>query len=143
MWAAHPATGVRALATRADVSIGDEVVMVFPNKVIALGRGRPRRPYDRGMLQRYDERNADLHYWVNGVLRHRNEPGISPFDSVVQGGDAVWEGLRLYDGKIFGLGEHLARLRRSAAALGFVGVPSDDEVLAAVRATLLANAMRD
>ena len=95
------------------------------------------------MLQRYDERNADLRYWVNGVLRHRDEPGLSPFDSVVQGGDAVWEGLRLYDGKIFGLGEHLARLRRSAAALGFVGVPSDDEVLAAVRATLLANAMRD
>ena len=45
------------------------------------------------MLQRYDARNADLRYWVNGTLRHRDEPGISPFDSVVQGGDAVWEGL--------------------------------------------------
>jgi branched-chain amino acid aminotransferase len=95
------------------------------------------------MLQRYDERNADLRYWVNGVLRHRDEPGLSPFDSVVQGGDAVWEGLRLYDGRVFGLVEHLARLRRSAVALGFVGVPSADEVTAAVRATLLANGMRD
>jgi|SRR6266516_5386024 len=143
MWAAHPATGVRALATRADVSIGDEVVMVFPNKVIALGRGRPRRPYDRGMLQRYDERNADLHYWVNGVLRHRNEPGISPFDSVVQGGDAVWEGLRLYQGRIFRLDAHLARLRRSAAAVGFAGVPSDAGIIAAITETLRANGMRD
>jgi branched-chain amino acid aminotransferase len=41
------------------------------------------------MLQRYDERNANLRCWVNGVLLHRDEPGISPFDSVVQGGDAV------------------------------------------------------
>ncbi|WP_213450591.1 aminotransferase class IV [Rhizomonospora bruguierae] len=95
------------------------------------------------MLQRYDERNADLRYWVNGVLRHRDEPGISPFDSAVQGGDAVWEGLRLYDGRIFGLGAHLARLRRSALALGFEAIPSDGEITAAVTETLRANGMRD
>jgi branched-chain amino acid aminotransferase len=95
------------------------------------------------MLQRYDERNAGLRYWVDGVLRHRDEPGISPFDSVVQGGDAVWEGLRLYQGRIFGLEAHLARLRRSAAALGFAAVPGDDEITAAVVATLRANDMWD
>jgi branched-chain amino acid aminotransferase len=95
------------------------------------------------MLQRYDERNDDLRYWVNGMLRHRDEPGISPFDSVVQGGDAVWEGLRLYDGKIFGLSEHLARLRRSAAALGFTGVPEDGLFRAALGETLRANGMTD
>ncbi|GAA1370139.1 aminotransferase class IV [Catellatospora chokoriensis] len=95
------------------------------------------------MLQRYDQRNADLKYWVNGVLRHRDEPGISPFDSVVQGGDAVWEGLRLYQGRIFALDAHLARLRRSAAALGFAAVPSDDEITAALTATLRANEMTD
>lgn len=95
------------------------------------------------MLQRYDQRNADLKYWVDGVLRHRDEPGISPFDSVVQGGDAVWEGLRLYQGRIFALDAHLARLRRSAAALGFAAVPSDDEITAALTATLRANEMTD
>jgi branched-chain amino acid aminotransferase len=95
------------------------------------------------MLQSYDERNADLRYWVNGTLRHRDEPGLSPFDSVVQGGDAVWEGLRLYDGRIFGLEAHLRRLRRSAAALAFAGVPTDAEITAAVRETLQANGMRD
>jgi branched-chain amino acid aminotransferase len=96
-----------------------------------------------GMLQRYDERNADIRYWVNGMLRHRDEPGISPFDSVVQGGDGVWEGLRLYGGRIYGLYEHLARLRRSAVALGFAAVPSDQELLDAITATLRANAMDD
>jgi branched-chain amino acid aminotransferase len=95
------------------------------------------------MLQSYDERNADLRYWVNGELRHRSEPGLSPFDSVVQGGDAVWEGLRLYDGRIFGLEAHLRRLRRSAAALAFEAVPSAAEITDAVRATLVANGMRD
>ncbi|GLW31181.1 aminotransferase class IV [Actinoplanes regularis] len=95
------------------------------------------------MLQTYDERNAGLRYWVNGRLLHRDEPGISPFDSVVQGGDGVWEGLRLYRGAVFGLGAHLARLRRSATALGFAEIPSDEEIVEAVTATLEANSMYD
>ncbi|MET0494673.1 MAG: aminotransferase class IV [Actinoplanes sp.] len=95
------------------------------------------------MLQSYDERNADIVYWVNGVLRHRDEPGISPFDSAVQGGDAVWEGLRLYQGAIFGLTEHLARLRRSATALNFADIPADAAIIEAVTATLRANRMVD
>jgi branched-chain amino acid aminotransferase len=95
------------------------------------------------MLQTYDERNADLRYWVNGQLLHRDQPGLSPFDSVVQGGDAVWEGLRLYRGAIFGLNQHLARLRRSATALNFAHIPADDEIIAAITATLRANRMDD
>jgi branched-chain amino acid aminotransferase len=95
------------------------------------------------MLQSFDERNRDIVYSVNGVLRHRDEPGISPFDSIVQGGDGVWEGLRLYDGRIFGLHEHLTRLRRSAAALGFAGVPGADAIISDIAATLRANGMTD
>jgi branched-chain amino acid aminotransferase len=95
------------------------------------------------MLQTYDERNADIVYWVDGVLRHRNEPGISPFDSAVQGGDAVWEGLRLYDGAIFGLTAHLARLRRSATALSFAVIPADVDIIDAIATTLRANRMYD
>ena len=49
------------------------------------------------MLQNFDERNRDLLININGDLKHRDQAGISPFDSAVQGGDAVWEGLRLYD----------------------------------------------
>lgn len=95
------------------------------------------------MQQHYDERNRDLVVNVDGVLRHRDEAGVSPFDSAVQGGDAVWEGLRLYEGRIFKLEEHLARLRRSARALAFSEVPSDDEIVAQIRTTLAANAMTD
>jgi len=95
------------------------------------------------MLQHFDERNRDLIVNVDGSLVHRDEAGVSPFDSVVQGGDAVWEGLRLYDGRIFKLEEHLARLRSSALALAFTDIPSDDEIIAEIRRTLAANDMRD
>ncbi len=95
------------------------------------------------MLQRFDERNRDLIVNVNGRLTHRDDAGVSPFDSVVQGGDAVWEGLRLYRGAIFKLEEHLARLRSSALALAFTEIPSNDEIVEEIRRTLSANGMRD
>ncbi len=95
------------------------------------------------MLQSFDERNRNLIVNVNGKLVHRDEAGVSPFDSVVQGGDAVWEGLRLYNGRIFRLEEHLARLRSSALALAFAEIPGNDEIIAEIRRTLAANRMRD
>ncbi len=95
------------------------------------------------MLQRFDERNRNLIVNVGGKLSHRDEAGVSPFDSVVQGGDAVWEGLRLYDGKIFALTEHLDRLRGSAQALAFDVIPEHDAIRAEIQRTLQANAMRD
>jgi len=95
------------------------------------------------MQQSFDERNRDLLINVDGELVHRDEARISPFDSLVQGGDGVWEGLRLYDGRIFKLDEHLARLRRSALALAFEHIPTRDELVQQIRRTLAANAMRD
>ena len=95
------------------------------------------------MLQGYDERNADLLVNVNGELVHRDQARISPFDSAVQGGDAVWEGLRLYGGRIFRLNEHLDRLRSSALALAFERIPGHEEITAEIQKTLAANGMRD
>ena len=95
------------------------------------------------MLQSYDERNRDLIVNVGGTLTHRDQAGVSPFDSVVQGGDAVWEGLRLYAGRIFRLDEHLARLRDSARALAFGAIPSAGLITEEIRRTLAANGMRD
>jgi len=95
------------------------------------------------MLQRFDERNRNLVVNINGRLTHRDEAGVSPFDSVVQGGDAVWEGLRLYDGRIFRLAEHLDRLVASARALAFADIPPRERIIDEIRRTLEANGMRD
>ena len=95
------------------------------------------------MLQRFDEQNRNLIVNINGQLVHRDDAGISPFDSAVQGGDAVWEGLRLYNGRIFKLYEHLDRLHRSATALSFPEIPSREKIVDEIKRTLAANKMRD
>ncbi len=90
-----------------------------------------------------DPRNAELLVHVGGRLLPRRKAAVSVFDSVVQGGDAVWEGLRVYDGRIFAFDRHLDRLLDSAKALRFSAVPSRETVVAAVVETLRANGMRD
>lgn len=89
-----------------------------------------------------DPRNDDSYVYVNGLVK-RSEARVSPFDSVVQGGDAVWEGLRVYSGKIFQLEEHLNRLFNSAHILCFKNVPSRGSVKKAIYDTLAANDMED
>lgn len=95
------------------------------------------------MLQKFHEQNRELIVNINGRLVHRDEAGVSPFDSVVQGGDAVWEGLRVYQGRIFKLYEHLDRLRHSALALAFAEIPSHEEIVTEIRRTLEANNFHD
>src|SRR5467141_3722260 len=95
------------------------------------------------MLQKFNPKNRDLIVNINGELVHRDEAGISPFDSAVQGGDAVWEGLRLYNGRIFKLHEHLDRLERSATALSFPEIPPREKIIDEIKRTLAANKMRD
>jgi len=95
------------------------------------------------MQQKFYEANRNLIVNINGKLVHRDEAGVSPFDSVVQGGDAVWEGLRLYRGRIFRLTEHLQRLHGSAKALAFAEIPSAEAITEQIRRTLAANKMFD
>src|SRR5881392_1947751 len=95
------------------------------------------------MLQKFDERNRDLLVSVDGCLVHRDQAAISPFDSSVQGGDAVWEGLRLYKGKIFRLIEHLDRLKNSTQALAFAQIPSHEQIIDEIKRTLAGNKMFD
>ena len=90
-----------------------------------------------------DERNRDIKVWIDGTLYHRDEAKISVFDSVVQGGDAVWEGLRVYNGRIFKLEEHLDRLMNSAHTMMFSGIPSREDITTALYSTLEANGMTD
>ncbi len=90
-----------------------------------------------------DPRNKDIVVYVGDELVHRDEARVSVFDSVVQGGDAVWEGLRVYDGRIAALDGHLERLQNSAKTLAFEAVPSSDDIRDAIFQTLEANGMRD
>ncbi len=95
------------------------------------------------MLQQFNESNRNILININGTLFPRDEARISPFDSAVQGGDAVWEGLRLYNGRIFKLNEHLDRLRNSALALAFDQIPSHEQITDEIKKTLAANKMTD
>lgn len=95
------------------------------------------------MLQKFNPKNANIKVHVGGRLLPREEARISVFDSAVQGGDAVWEGLRIYNGGIFCLDRHLDRLEASAHALAFADVPTKDETKKAIFETLQANGMRD
>lgn len=95
------------------------------------------------MQQTFNPANKDILVNIDGELVHRDQARISPFDSAVQGGDAVWEGLRVYDGKVFKLNEHLDRLRSSALALAFAEIPSHEHITQEIKKTLAANRMRD
>ena len=90
-----------------------------------------------------DPRNANLMIHVGGRLLPRADAKVSVFDSSVQGGDAVWEGLRVYDGRIVSLSAHLDRLRASAHSLAFEDVPDAAAIREAIRETLAANGMSD
>ena len=95
------------------------------------------------MQQRYDPRNAAIVVNIDGELLPRERAVVSVFDSLVQGGDGCWEGLRVYDGRIFRLAEHLERLARSARALGFAAIPEPAAIRREIARTLEANGMRD
>ena len=95
------------------------------------------------MLQTYNKKNDDIFVFVGGQLLPRSEAKVSVFDSSVQGGDAVWEGLRLYKHGIICLDKHLDRLQASAKALHFEHIPSKKEVIEAIVKTLKANSMYD
>ena len=95
------------------------------------------------MKQSYDPRNAEILVNIDGELVRREDAKVSVFDSLVQGGDGCWEGLRVYQGKIFALSQHLERLRHSALAMGFETIPSAESIRTEIHRTLEANGMQD
>lgn len=90
-----------------------------------------------------DPRNEHIQVYIGGKLYPREEAKISVFDSTIQGGDAVWEGIRVYKGRIFQLDAHLDRMHNSARAMAFVDIPSKEEIKEAIFATLQANKQYD
>lgn len=94
------------------------------------------------MLQEFNPQNKDIKVFVKDCLVHRDEAKISVFDSSVQGGDAVWEGIRVYREGIFMLDRHLRRMHDSAKAMAFDPLPDLDFVKESIMKTLEANNMR-
>src|SRR5688572_27956004 len=95
------------------------------------------------MLQKFNPKNEGIFIHVGGKMLPRSEAKVSVFDSVVQGGDAVWVGLRVYKSGIFCLSKHLDRLHASAHALAFTDIPSHGKIREAIAETLDANGMTD
>ena len=95
------------------------------------------------MFKGVDERNEHILIWIGNQLLPREQARVSVFDSSVQGGDAVWEGLRVYKNKIFKLNNHLQRLYDSAKALAFKNIPSIEFIQKALIKTLITNGMLD
>lgn len=95
------------------------------------------------MLQKFDERNSNIQVYIKDRLYPRADAKVSVFDSIVQGGDGVWEGLRVYKGAVFLLDRHLDRLLASAKTLHFQGIHDRVYIKQAIMETLKANDMYD
>lgn len=91
------------------------------------------------MQQKFYNENENLKVFINGKIYERNQAKVSVFDSSVQAGDAVWEGLRIYNNKIFCFNEHTERLIASAKILDFKNIPSKEYIKEAVVQTLKSN----
>ena len=90
---------------------------------------------------RPDDRNANIRIYVDGAIVPREQAVVSVYDSGFMLGDGVWEGLRLYDGTIAFLDDHLDRLYEAARFIGLDIGLSRAELEAAIGDTLAANAM--
>lgn len=95
------------------------------------------------MLQKSNPKNDNIQVFIKDKLYPRSEAKVSVFDSSVQGGDAVWEGLRVYPEGVVCLDKHLTRLHESAKTLAFVDIPSKEFIKKAIKQTLDANGMTD
>ena len=89
-----------------------------------------------------DSRNADIQIDVNGQLFHRDEAMVSVFDSGFVLGDGIWEGLRVFNGRVAFLDQHMDRLFEGAKALDFELGLSRVQLAKRIDRLLAANRMR-
>ena len=90
-----------------------------------------------------DARNQDILIYVDGALKHRREALVSVYDSGFMLGDGIWEGLRLYDGHLSFLPDHLDRLYEAALYIDLDIGLSREELTQAIWDTLAANDMHN
>lgn len=155
----HKSTGWARKTSSSSPAVASRYRTVNPAYVAALRASYPAYEFLKSLTRRYqargpppaniyeDPRNEHVLVYIGapglGRIIPRDLAGVSPFDSSVQGGDAAWEGLRVYRGKILSLDKHLRRLFKSAKALGFNNVHTKVEVIEAIFQVLAANGMKD
>ncbi len=88
-----------------------------------------------------DPRNDTILIYINGDIVSRSDAKVSVFDSGFLLGDGVWEGIRLHNGQLVFLTEHMERLYAGANAIGMdIGV-SSEELTNKIMETIEANQM--
>lgn len=90
-----------------------------------------------------DARNRDIKIYINGEMLPRDRAQVSVYDSGFMLGDGVWEGLRLYRGRIAFLDLHLNRLFEAARYINLDIGKTRAQLVDAIEQTLAANAMHD
>ena len=89
-----------------------------------------------------DPRNKNIKIYVNGDILDRKDASISVFDSGFLLGDGVWEGIRLLNGELVFLEEHLERLFFGASKLDIDIGYSPEELTEIINGTLDVNEMK-
>lgn len=84
-----------------------------------------------------------LKIWLNGKLVGREDAKITVFDHGLLYGDGVFEGIRVYNGRVFELDAHIKRLYESAKAIRLTIAISQSELAGAVEETVEANSITD
>ena len=88
-----------------------------------------------------DPRNDDIQIYINGNFFQRTEAKVSVLDSGYLLGDGVWEGIRLQNGYLVHLDEHLNRLYTGAEAIDMnIGI-SKEQLKRALETTIQKNGM--
>jgi len=89
----------------------------------------------------HDPRNDSVRIHVNGRIVPRPEATVSVFDSGFLLGDGVWEGIRLHNGRLVFIDEHMDRLYEGAKAIDLDIGMSREALVEKVEETCRANAM--
>ena len=90
-----------------------------------------------------DARNETVFFNVNGELKRRADAVVNVFDSGFMLGDGIWEGLRVHNGRVAFLNDHMTRLWEGAKALDIdIGI-TKDALITRINETLKANEMKE
>ncbi|WP_299333886.1 aminotransferase class IV [uncultured Psychroserpens sp.] len=90
-----------------------------------------------------DDRNKDIKIYINGEFFKREDAKISVFDSGYLVGDGIWEAMRLHQGVLVFLEDHLERLWTAAATVGMTFPFSKEELTQTIWNVLNENNMTD